>query len=65
MPSIEKIIIPPGGVEGIANIIQATAYLLPVDFVIVLLGISFALDFGLVVWRVALRAKSFVPFWGN
>jgi len=63
-PSIPATL-PDGIASAVGSVFQGVGYVLPLGVLAPIWIISLALDLAKISWAVILRAKSFVPFWGN
>jgi hypothetical protein len=57
--------LPTGSIGALGNIISGVAYFLPIGLIVTLIMISLSIDMIILIWRIILRIKSFVPTWGN
>lgn len=57
--------IPTEFITTFSGLVASVSYFLPVNFLIVLFALSVQIEIFNIGWKLLLRTKSFVPFWGN
>ena len=57
--------LPQGIASALGSVFQGIGYVIPFWAILPILALSFLFDHLKIFWAIALRLKSFVPFWGN
>ena len=57
--------VPAEFIGALSMVVATVHYFLPISFMLSIFMISMAIRMSWALWRILLRAKSFVPMWGN